>query len=152
MLKKQDSDFLTKEIQARFRPRDAQRRSFSCNGTRIGRGQVVPSRTRTLEGVGTAHGLAEARHWSGLILPPPRRCDRVPSFSSLSIAARVDRTSADPGTYVSKPPRHLVSQNTPSVIYHAIDRGFERTESLYPSFVVKVSNNCWHLTWIYFSP
>lgn len=41
--------------------------------------------------------------------------DRVPSFSSLSIAARVDRTSADPGTYVSKPLRHLVFWNTPII-------------------------------------
>lgn len=42
-------------------------------------------------------------------------CDRVPSFSSLSIAARVDRTSVDPGTYVSKPLRHFVFWNTPII-------------------------------------
>lgn len=37
-----------------------------------------------LEGVGTVHGLAEARHSLGLILLPPLQSFLVPSFSSVA--------------------------------------------------------------------
>nr|KAF7431621.1 hypothetical protein H0235_004545 [Vespula pensylvanica] len=64
---------------------------------RISEGKIA-FKDADLEGVGTVHGLAEARHSLGLILLPPLQSFLVPSFSSVAHVFCLPVDSY-PGTY-----------------------------------------------------